>query len=140
MELAAIFRQLEDLEVSVRADHGEIVLNPGDRVPADLRAEIAQQKGDLLDRLTRRDPGESELIDIARRVIDDGSVLLWSNVLSDFVAFVRTDADATNVPRHFTVYSLDELMSLFGDQEPSENELRLIHQAKKFGGRVVDEQ
>ena len=73
-------------------------------------------------------------------MIDDGYCLLWSNVLSDFVAFVRTDEDAKAVPRYFTVYNLAELLEVFGDEAPSPSALKLIHNAKKFGGRIISDE
>ena len=137
METETIFRHLAELDVSVRAERGQVVLNPGDRVPVGLREEIRRHKADLLDQLT----DHSELIDIVRQVRDRGYVLLWSNVLQDLVAFAQTDADRENVPSSFTVYTIAELMEVFGgDRMPSPGSLKLIHAAKKHGGQIRSEE
>ena len=136
MEPATIFERLAELDVSVHADRGEIVLNPGDRVPGDLREEIKLHKADLLGRLT----DDSELIEIVRQVRQQGHVLLWSSVLQDLVAFAQTDADRENVPSSFTVYTVAELVEVFGDGTPSPGSLKLIHEAKKRGGRIRSEE
>ena len=136
METETIFRQLAELDVSVRADHGQIVLNPGDRVPKGLREEIRLHKADLLDQIT----DDSELVEIVRLVKDQGHVLLWSNVLQDLVAFAQTDVDKEDVPPSFTIYTVAEIMEIFGNGTPSPGSLKLIHQAKKHGGRVINDQ
>ena len=136
MQTEAIFHRLAELDVSVRADKGQIVLNPGDRVPVGLREEIKLHKADLLDQLT----DDSELIEIVRQVRQQGHVLLWSSVLQDLVAFAQTDADRENVPSSFTVYTVAELVEVFGDGTPSPGSLKLIHEAKKYGGRIISDE
>ena len=55
----------------------------------------------------------------------------------DLVAFAQTDADRDNVPPDFTTYTITELMEVFGDGTPSPGSLKLIHEAKKHGGRII---
>ena len=83
---------------------------------------------------------EQELREIAARVHKEGFVLLWSHVLKDFAAFYNTEADREKIPLGFVPYSKDELWGLFGEEKkyPSRQTLRLIHEAKKLGGCVVD--
>jgi len=66
-------------------------------------------------------------------------VLLWSTILEDYIAFYRTEADRKKIPPGFVPYSEQELRELFGEGKtaPSPNGLRLIHQAKKYGGRII---
>lgn len=135
MEAEMIFHQLAELEVSVRADKGQVVLNPGDRVPADLREKIRLHKADLLDQLT----DDSELVEIVQQVKRRGHVLLWSRALRDLVAFTQSEADRENVPPSFTVYTITELIEVFGEGVPSPESLKLIHEAKKQGGRIISE-
>ena len=134
METETIFRRLAELEVSARADNGQVVLKPGDRVPAELREQIRLHKADLLDQLT----DDSELVEIVRQVREQRHVLLWSSVLQDLVAFVQTEADRENVPPSFTIYTVAELIEVFGDGTPSPGSLKLIHEAKKRGGRIIN--
>ncbi len=82
---------------------------------------------------------DQELTEIENRVLTKGYVLLWSNTLNDFVAFYKTEADRGKIPPGFVPYSDKELWELFGkNSSPSKHTLRLIHEAKKLGGRVVD--
>jgi hypothetical protein len=80
---------------------------------------------------------DQELSEIENRVSTKGYVLLWSNTLNDFVAFYNTEADLWKIPPGFVPYSVAELDCLFGRGKPPAS-LKLIHEAKKLGGRVVD--
>jgi len=82
---------------------------------------------------------DQELIEIENRVVTKGYVLLWSNALNDFVAFYKTEVDREKIPSGFVPYSDKELFELFGkNSSPRKHTLRLIHEAKKLGARVVD--
>ena len=82
---------------------------------------------------------DQELTEIENRVLTKGYVLLWSNALNDFVAFYNTEADREKIPPGFVPYSDKELFELFGKNlSPGKHTLRLIHEAKKLGGYVVD--
>ena len=85
---------------------------------------------------------DTELADLEKQVNTKGYVLLWSNLLADFIAFYRSEADLQLIPDWFVPYSQRELWELFGEGEsgPSPNGLRLIHEAKKQGGRVIHNQ
>ena len=84
---------------------------------------------------------DRELQEIENRVLTKGYVLLWSNALNDFVAFYKTEADRGKIPPGFVPYSDKELFELFGkNSSPSKHTLRLIHEAKKLGARVVDDE
>jgi len=81
-----------------------------------------------------------ELEEIVERVHGEGYVLLWSTVLRDLVAFYRDEEARSNIPPGFVPYSEAELEELYGDGKPpiSTSTLRLIHEAKKHGGQVVN--
>ena len=84
---------------------------------------------------------EQELTEIENRVLTKGYVLLWRNTLNDFVAFYKTETDREKIPPGFVPYSDKELYELFGkNSSPRERTLRLIHEAKKLGGCVVDDE
>ena len=134
MTTESIIRQLEDLGVSIQSMGGTLMLEPASRVPKELMNEIKQYKDDLLDVL----PKDAELDDIVRHVREDGYVLLWSNVLEDSVAFIHDDFDPVRLPHGFVPYTLSELSKLFADGSLSADSLRLIHVAKKHGGKVTD--
>ena len=80
-----------------------------------------------------------ELADLEIQVRSKGYVLLWSNLLEDFVAFYGTEADLGQIPDIFVLYSEAEIWELFGDvgSGPSRNGLWLIHETKKLGGHIV---
>ena len=134
MTTESIIRQLDDLGVSIQSMGGTLMLEPASRVPKELMNEIKQYKDDLLDVL----PKDAELDDIVRHVREDGYVLLWSNVLEDSVAFIHDDFDPVRLPHGFVPYTLSELLKLFADGSLSADSLRLIHVAKKHGGKVTD--
>jgi hypothetical protein len=80
-----------------------------------------------------------ELEEIAARVRGEGYVLLWSTVLQDLIAFYGDEEARSKIPPGFVPYSEAELEELFGDGRlplPTST-LRLIHEAKKHGGRVT---
>lgn len=118
--------------------------------PVLLEELLATGNAALMDRspdtlYPREFPGEevseSELQEIARRVETEGYVLLWSDVLQDFVAYHKTDADRAKIPAGFSPFSDSELQQLFREDSPgwSVNALRRIHMAKKVGGfKVTD--
>ena len=82
---------------------------------------------------------EQELREIEARVHKEGFVLLWSHVLEDFVAFYSDEESRGKITPGFVPYSEDELWELFGEGKPhpSQQTLRLIHEAKKQGGRTI---
>ena len=80
-----------------------------------------------------------ELMELVRRVEEEGYVLLWSNVLEDLVAFHRDDVDRAAIPSKFVPYSDDELRRVFGEGKPdvTESTIRLLHKAKTLGATIT---
>jgi len=87
------------------------------------------------------DAREAELQEISDRIEHEGYLLLWSNVLEDFVAFYMTEADRQDIPAFYVPYSNSELQALFSEESSdwSLEELRRIYMAKKIAGFVVTE-
>ena len=85
---------------------------------------------------------DAELTELEHQVASKGYVLLWSNLLEDFIAFYRSEADIQPIPDWFVPYRQRELWELFGEEDsgPSPNGLRLINETKKQGGRVIQNQ
>lgn len=79
---------------------------------------------------------DQELSEIEDRVLTEGYVLLRSNVLQDFVAFYKTEADRRKIPPGFVPYSDQELRELFGEGKTTHS-LQLIHKAKKSMGAEI---
>jgi len=81
-----------------------------------------------------------ELGEILARVHGEGYALLWCTVLQDLVAFYRDEDARSKIPPGFVPYSEAELEELFGKGKPSlsTSTLRLIHEAKKHGGCVIN--
>ena len=151
MAAIELLEQLGARGVSVSLDRDELVLRPGSKVPPELLAEVREHKSELITRLRRQkerhyrqkypdEPlGPQELQEIVQRVEAKGYVLCWCEVVEDFVAFYREVKDRESIPPGFVPYSMEELSKLFaeGDKALSQNALRLIHEAKKPGGRVI---
>lgn len=107
---------------------------------AEAREELRQHKQEIIlalkgYRLKYTDAQDTaqELEEIAQTVYGKGYVLLWSKELSDLVAFYRDEEAKSEIPPGFVAYSVKELGELFGDNPVSDHELRLIHEAKKYG-------
>ena len=140
MNVDAIIQRLDDLGISMQVREGRLELRPGSRVPKDLQTEVRRHKIDLLGKLDPIQTVAPELEEILNGVRENGFVLLWSNVLRDTVAFAHNLDGEYPIPNGFTVYDLNELMLLFGDSQPSAADLHRIHQVKRHGGRVIDDQ
>jgi len=146
LEAQAILDRLYSLGIEVTISRDKLQLEPGSRVPEELVEELKSHKQDiiLLEKGYRlRYPGnqvtDQELTEIEARVERDGYILLWSNALNDFMAFYKTEADREKIPPGFVPYSDKELFELFGKNlSPGKHTLRLIHEAKKLGGYIVD--
>jgi len=140
-----VLERLEVLGVKLEVVGDKVRLIPGSLVPPDILEELRQHKSEIIEHLTsKRYPlkypdapaDDKELTEIENRVLTKGYVLLWSNTLNDFVAFYKTEADREKIPPGFVPYSDKEL---FGKNlSPCKHTLRLIHEAKKLGGCVVD--
>ena len=110
------------------------------RYKDEIRAELIKPRyRPLFPDLDQRD---AEMEELARRVEEEGYVLLWSNVLQDLLAFHGNDVDPATIPEGFVPYSEDELLQLYPEREDpaSENALRLIHKAKTDGARISGRQ
>lgn len=80
----------------------------------------------------------AEAEEVARRVTECGICLVWGETVQDFMAFIKDDYPKEKVPPGFVVYTDSELKELFGEgKHPSRKTLRLIHEAKKQGCRVI---
>ena len=146
MDATTILDKLGSLGVSVKVTDDRLRLEPGSRVPPELLDELKAHKQEVILKLKGfhlkyPDPQASgqELEEISARVLIDGYVLLWSTLLSDLVAFYRDEEVRRMIPPGFVAYSVNELRELFGNSKgsPSEGALRLIHETKKQGAKVV---
>ena len=145
-----VLERLEVLGVKLEVVGDKVRLFPGSLVPPDILEELRQHKSEIIEHLTgKRYPlkypdapaDDQELTEIENRVVTRGYVLLWSNTLNDSVAFYKTEADREKIPPGFVPYSDKELFELFGkSSSPRKHTLRLIHEAKKLGGCVVDDE
>ena len=83
---------------------------------------------------------DAEIEDIRQSIHQRGVVLVWSTALDDLVAFHRPEFDLHDIPPGFVPYSTRELAVLFGQHGvPSHENLKLIHEAKKYGVRIIDD-
>jgi len=144
MDATTILDRLGSLGISVEAADDRLRLEPGSRVPPDLIGELRQHKQEIISKLkgfhfkyTDAQASQQELEEISARVLIDGYCLLWSTVLCDLVAFYADDEAKHKIPPGFVLYSVAELRDLFGKGKCSSDRLRLIHEAKRLGGRIA---
>ena len=144
MDATALLGRLDTMGIIITVDGEKLLLEPGSRVPPELVEDLRQHKVEVIRHL--RDyrqlypgdtPTDRELGDIQLVIQTDGVAHLYSHVIQDLVAFVRSDADMGKVLPGFVMYTKQELEILFGEDAPSQSHLRLIHEAKKAGGRIL---
>jgi hypothetical protein len=136
-------------DVQVRGD--QVAIKPLNNIPKDVLTALIRNKGALIAHLLSERSNDRTLFDhgveleILRRsemrIQTEGHVLIWSTLLGEPVYFCRDEQAADNAPRGIVAYTLHELETLFGETEssPSAASFQMIHQVKKYGGRVIDE-
>lgn len=158
---AEVLEFLDGLGVMLEISGDKLLLIPGSLVPPDVVEELRQHKSEVINILKAQGSIEStnlprnyrfkypdahitdqELSEIESRVLTEGYVLLWSNVLQDLIAFYKHEDDKKRIPSGFVPYSDDELWELFRPAESPRHKqkLRLIHEAKKGGAKVTGTQ
>ena len=149
MSLADLLAEVEAWGGILDIDHGKLILDVPDEFPDAMVDNLREQKDEIRAELAKRryrpdfpHPAQrdDEMMELERRVEEEGYVLLWCEVLRDLVAFHRNDVDPATIPAGFVPYSDDELRHLFGEDgaQPSPDELRLIHAAKQAGVVITD--
>ena len=75
------------------------------------------------------------------RPVDQSTEHLWRLRGFSESIWAQADEDLMNIPPGSTVHAVAELFPRFGDPErsPNQNGLRMIHEAKKYGGRIIGE-
>ena len=149
MNVAELLAEVEGWGGTVDLDQDKLVVDVPEAFPDAIVERLRIHKPEIVHHLTQRryeplyphpDQREEELRELVRRVEEDGYVLLWCEVLEDYVVYHRNDVDLATIPPSFVPYSEDELYHLFGadEEQPSPDALRLIHAAKKKGALVRD--
>jgi len=155
MSVEALLAEVDFWNAIVTVDGDGLVLDVPEDFPDDLVQRVQEQKREVMDsvrsssigwlkkRYKRIYPeegtGPGEITEIERLVGEKSISLTWSDVLQDFVAFYRTEADRPKIPPGFVAYSDAELCCLFGLEQPdvSASTLQLIHVTKKMGMRIT---
>lgn len=153
MTAAEVLARARELKVDLEVVGDNIRYFPK-TAPADLVDALRQHKAEIVALLQAQanalpkgyrlkypeaQASKQELKEIAGRVHTEGYVLLWSTVLQDLVAFYQDEETKSKIPPGFVPYSEQELWELFreGKTAPSPSTLKLIHEAKKHGGRII---
>ena len=146
MNAQAVLEQARELGITVQTDGIDLIYWPKTAAPPEFVGTMGANKASLVEYLNRYRhayPGDevvaTELQEIARRVEEEGYVLLRSTLLDDLVAFYKTEADRGRIPAGFVPYSDSELQTLFREDDPewSAEGLRRVHMAKKIAGFTV---
>ena len=103
--------------------------------PEDLRQLLKAHKKEIISQLKPQTP-LWHAQRIAEAVQKEGVCLFWSDVLQEVIAFAKDDKQS--VPAGFVTYTSAELKELHkGKATIAPQTLRMIHAAKKAGGKVV---
>jgi len=106
--------------------------------PEDLRQMLRAHKQEILSLLKPQTP-LWHAHEIYKAVQKEGVCLFWSDVLGEVIAYTKDDTFKNLVPVGVVVYTSEELRELFQDKPKITPEtLRMIHQAKKTGGKVAE--
>ena len=136
-------------DVQVRGD--KVAIKPLNNIPTDVLTALIRNKGAVITRLHREQSTNRTLLDHGvemeklrgseERVRRQGHILIWSALLGEPVYFCRDEQAADNAPRGIVAYTLDELEILFGEPEssPAVTSFQMVHRAKKYGGRIIDD-
>ena len=140
--------RLRGVEVELR--DGQVSVRPSNLIPAELIPALQRNRAALLAFLLReREWGktfaahgvtEEQAASLVGRIVSEGCVPVWSDILGDLVYFCRDEQAAQRAPRGVPAYTMEEIGLLYGDPvwRPSESGMRLINTAKLMGGRIVD--
>ncbi len=146
MGATTILERATELGISLRVEGENIRYKPKEAAPPDFVEDLRQHKAEVIQELTVRPPvpppPDNPMADaerVPRIVRAKGRCLLWAEAVQDYVAFALNEEEARKVPPGYVVYTLTELEALYGPDKksPSMAQLRMIHEAKKLGGRVV---
>jgi len=125
MSIEQLLQQIRTLGVELKFDSGKVQIKNAIVLSAELRQNLREHREEVERFL--------ETEEIARRLTEDGCVLLRSEMLGDLIAFVKAGHE-NKVPAGFVIYTEAELYQLFGsDVRISQGKLKLIHEAKKMG-------
>lgn len=144
MNVTNALARLSSLGVKVtRLPEGDLWLEPASVIPPELLEAVKQQKRAIIAHLARPEladgPPEWHAQHVAQAVQREGVCLFWSELFGEMVAFVRDDSFLPHVPQGVVVYRDAELRHLFGEGKvsPSDGALKIMHAAKKAGGKVT---
>ena len=82
-----LLEQLKSCGVSVSVDQDELVLRPGNKVPADLLPEVRQHKAGIIEQL--RAVGDGQLPPLDRPPQNEQELRRWMDYTADPEAFAR---------------------------------------------------
>ena len=82
-----LLKQLRSFGVSVSLDHEELVLRPGNKVPADLLPEVRQHKAGIIEQL--RAVGDGQAPPLNRPPKTEQELRRWMDHTADPEAFAR---------------------------------------------------
>jgi hypothetical protein len=138
-ELKSILHRCQELHVVLfPGEDGKLNVKAPQPLPDDLLEALKKHKPAILTLLRPR-PKEWHAQEIAKAVRMEGVCLFWSDLFSEIVAYAKDDTSKKTVPAGVVVYTVQELLQLFGeDKELEPQTLLLVHEAKRHGGCITD--
>lgn len=107
--------------------------------PEDLRQLLKAHKSEILSVLKPRKP-LWHAVKIMQALEKEGVCLFWDGLLGEVVAFIKDESFHSRVPGSIVAYTRDEIERLYGEGKPKlpPETWRLIHEAKRHGGKISD--
>ena len=150
--IVELIRQIRAVGADFQVRCDQLAVKPLNNIPQEVLTAVIRNKGAVIASLHREQSIDKVLLDhgvekeVLRRsevrVQSEGHILVWSTLFNEPAYFCRDNQAADNAPRGIVAYTLRELETLFGNPEssPSAAGFQMIHQIKKYGGRIVDDQ
>ena len=114
-------------------------LRYNDPPPEELRQLLKTHKSEIIGVLKPRKP-LWHAVKIMQAVEKEGLCLFWDELLGEVVAFIKDESFHSKVPGSIVAYTRAEIEELHGEGKPKipPETLKMIHEAKKAGGKVAD--
>jgi len=139
MEPKAVLARCREYYAVLTPEDGRLVIDSPEPLPDDLRRELREHKPEII-ALLRVRPPEWHANALNKAFRRDNFCIFWSDLFGEAIAYIRDESFRSKIPGNIVCYTGDELREMFGEGKPSlpPATKRLIHEAKKHGGKVAE--